>query len=241
MEDLLHTAIRSLITNTAVWFLVYSFASSLLWALRDVIKHLKLNPEHPPASLIRLEKRRCFQSVLCCCVWDVCLSSLGFVSPVGAGSSVVGTLFSRSFLCKVMLGLFWSDAHFYSIHRLLHTNSYLYKHVHKIHHESVNTNVWSGLSFHPIEGMLYFSTLLAAVFVPLDETEFAFFRTAIILAPIGGHWGYRYDFWNDSIEDLASIDHYVHHVKFNVNYGSGIFKNHFVWDRLFGTSYKGKL
>ncbi|MDW8371448.1 MAG: sterol desaturase family protein, partial [Geminicoccaceae bacterium] len=47
----------------------------------------------------------------------------------------------------VLLRLF-HEAHFYCIHRLIHT-PFLYKWVHSVHHNSVNPQPWSSLSMHP--------------------------------------------------------------------------------------------
>ena len=44
----------------------------------------------------------------------------------------------------------YGDTHFYWFHRMLHL-PWLYKNVHKYHHESYNPDPFSGLSMHPIE------------------------------------------------------------------------------------------
>ena len=51
------------------------------------------------------------------------------------------------------------EVHFYLIHRLLHWKP-LYKLAHHLHHRNVNIGVWSGLSMHPVEHVLYFSGVL---------------------------------------------------------------------------------
>ena len=41
----------------------------------------------------------------------------------------------------------------------------MYKHVHSLHHRSRNTAPWSGLSMHPLESWLWFSTHLVHLVV----------------------------------------------------------------------------
>ena len=60
--------------------------------------------------------------------------------------------FSLHGFLRFALFLLWADLHFYLIHSAMHVNKFLYKHIHKVHHESINTNPLSGLSFHWLEG-----------------------------------------------------------------------------------------
>ncbi len=41
------------------------------------------------------------------------------------------------------------EVHFFCIHWLIHT-PFLYKHIHSVHHNSINPSPWSSLSMHPI-------------------------------------------------------------------------------------------
>merc|ERR1712037_857807 len=104
----------------------------------------------------------------------------------------------------------WADTHFYWTHRLLHT-PWLYKRVHKEHHESFNPDPFSGLSMHWAESFIYFSA-------------------SILISPIVPLWVFRLL----SLGQLGSVNHYVHHAKFNWNYGSSP-----MWDHLLGTNYTG--
>jgi Delta7-sterol 5-desaturase len=52
----------------------------------------------------------------------------------------------------------WSAFHFYWVHRLLHV-PFLYRRVHSLHHRNINVGPWSGLSMHPIEHALYFTSV----------------------------------------------------------------------------------
>ena len=57
---------------------------------------------------------------------------------------------------------FWASLHFYFIHRLLHWPP-LYRIAHAVHHRNDNTGPWSGLSMHPIEHIIYLSSVLIHV------------------------------------------------------------------------------
>ena len=62
------------------------------------------------------------------------------------------------FVLALVLLPIWSAFHFYWIHRLLHA-PWLYRRVHSLHHRNVNVGPWSGLSMHPIEHLLYISSI----------------------------------------------------------------------------------
>ena len=53
----------------------------------------------------------------------------------------------------------WSSFHFYVIHRILHWE-FLYRIAHGLHHRNINIGPWSGISMHPVEHVLYFSSVL---------------------------------------------------------------------------------
>jgi len=53
----------------------------------------------------------------------------------------------------------WETTHFFLIHRLIHSSS-LYQRVHALHHRNTNVGPWSGLSMHPVEHLIYLSTVV---------------------------------------------------------------------------------
>lgn len=130
-------------------------------------------------------------------------------------------------------------------------NLWLYKNVHKIHHESYNPDPFSGLSFHPIEGFIYFTSLLGtlivprmllpliphasrSLFFPAPRWGYAAYRTLLMLAPISGHFGHGDKSFLDGY-GFGGHEHWIHHAKFNYNFGSGLLPYGMVWDRLMGT------
>ncbi len=128
------------------------------------------------------------------------------------------------------------DFHFYCIHRLIHI-PFLYKWIHYIHHRSVNPSPWSSLSMHPLEHLLYFSTMFWHFLLPsnpiiaLYQLHFAGFGA------VPGHVGFdKVELSKDSAFDTHSYMHYLHHKHFNVNYGGdGLVP----FDRVFGTYHNG--
>jgi len=143
------------------------------------------------------------------------------------------------FVATLAFTTYVREAHFYVVHRLMHpwfkTSSpyrrydlgrWLYVHVHKLHHLSVNPGPWSGLSMHIGEHLLYYTCalwplLVGGVYHPLAYLYTLYHAT---IAPIGGHDGR--DFPHG-----ASAFHYLHHAKYECNYGVPLVP----FDRLFGT------
>eukprot|EP00040_Diaphanoeca_grandis_P025498 m.141293 g.141293 ORF g.141293 m.141293 type:complete len:487 (-) comp30177_c0_seq1:252-1712(-) len=108
----------------------------------------------------------------------------------------------------------WRDAHFYIAHRFLHIRS-VYTYVHKLHHRNADPEPFSGMTMHPIEHLYYFSN----AFTPslylgcLSPLVFTWNFIHLTIAPGAGHSGYEDHFQADQY-------HYVHHAKFECNYGS---------------------
>ena len=96
-----------------------------------------------------------------------------------------------SYLFLLVAAVLWADAHFYWIHRLLHVNRWLYKRVHSHHHESFNPDPMSALSFHPVEGILYFSSLLFVFVFPMPGWAYHLMRLLLIVTPFGAYCAAR--------------------------------------------------
>ena len=164
--------------------------------------------------MVSLEKQRS----MCSAVIDGIYCSLILTyGKIGSGSWVIG----------VLIVFFWTDFHFYVTHRLMHMSPFLYKNVHYIHHQSHNVNVWSSLSFHPVEAIIFFSAYLIVLVVPMPTFVWWSFKLGMVLGPLHAHIGY----------DLGAVvkgpaHHYLHHALKNGNFGgfpTGL------WDKLFGT------
>jgi len=131
-------------------------------------------------------------------------------------------------LLEMFLTSEWADFHFYCIHRFLHVGpGWLYTHIHSIHHQSFSPNPFSGLSFHPLESVMYFSAVPMYVIINamLGLRTSAFGYTAIKLfndvGPSAGHDGY------------TSAHHYLHHTKKHWNFGASP-----RWDKYFTTIFR---
>ena len=83
----------------------------------------------------------------------------------------------------------WVAFHFYWGHRLLHTGP-LYRHVQSLHHRTVNVGPWSGISMHPVEHVIYFSSILVHLVVPSHPVIVIFHCYMIALSAIFGHTGF---------------------------------------------------
>lgn len=139
------------------------------------------------------------------------------------------------FVFGFVLWPIWSAFHFYWVHRLLHV-PFLYNRVHALHHRNVNVGPWSGLSMHPVEHLLYHSTLLIHFIVPLSPVHLVFGAIYNGAGAAMTHTGYE----NLLIKDkrrlaLGTFYHQLHHRYYECNYGN----QEMPWDRWFGTFHDG--
>lgn len=124
---------------------------------------------------------------------------------------------------------------FYFAHRLLHWPP-LYRVAHKLHHRNVNPGPWSGLSMHPIEHVIYFSTILLFFIIPSHPIHMINLASRLGLAPAQGHTGFdRVVVGEETAMNTSYYAHYLHHRYFEVNYSDGMVP----LDKWFGSFHDG--
>jgi lathosterol oxidase len=127
----------------------------------------------------------------------------------GMGMYILSHLF---YFSLVEIGIYW-------MHRTLHTNKFLYKHVHMLHHKYNRPDTltpWASIAFHPLDGILQASPYV--LFLPIAPCHYVthvamLFFTAIWATYI--HDSMDFNVW----EIMGSKYHTVHHTHYIYNYG----------------------
>ena len=130
---------------------------------------------------------------------------------------------------------FWASMHFYFIHRLLHWRP-LYRLAHALHHRNDNLGPWSGLSMHPVEHVIYLSSVLVHLVVASHPIHVLFHMQWNTLGAATSHAGFEsLTFRGRPFLALGSFHHQLHHRHYDCNYGNPFMP----WDRWFGTDHNG--
>ena len=125
--------------------------------------------------------------------------------------------------------------HFYFAHRLLHWKP-LYRSVHATHHLNVEVGPWSGLAMHPVEQILYFSTVVVQWLIAAHPLNMLFQIHIAAFSPALGHSGFEKLKLGERLGvDSGNYFHYLHHKYFECNYGGSLAP----LDKLFGTFHDG--
>ena len=128
------------------------------------------------------------------------------------------------YFALVEIGIYW-------MHRTLHTNKWLYKHIHMLHHKYNKPETltpWASIAFHPIDGMMQACPYVLAL--PLVPCHYL---THFLLLFFTAIWAtYIHDAMDFNIEPImGSKYHTVHHTHYIYNYGQ-VFT---FCDRIWGT------
>lgn len=129
----------------------------------------------------------------------------------------------------------WASFHFYWIHRLLHWPP-LYRLAHSLHHRNINIGPWTGISMHPVEHVLYFSSVLIHFVVPSHPAHVLFHFYTEGLNPAFSHSGFEGVLAGGRKRvNAGDFFHQLHHRYFECNYGTA----EVPWDRIFGSFHDG--
>lgn len=139
------------------------------------------------------------------------------------------------FIALFFLTPLWISFHFYWVHRALHWPA-LYKLAHSLHHRNTNVGPWSGLSMHPLEHLLFFSSVLIHWIVAAHPIHILFHMQHQALTAVTSHAGFEALLVKDrSTVALGNFHHQMHHRYFECNYGN----LEVPWDKLFGSFHDG--
>ena len=139
-----------------------------------------------------------------------------------------------------VLFLLAQETYYYWVHRWMHRPG-VYERVHRWHHESIETTVWTAFSFHPYEAVLQAVFLpLAAVVIPMHALAFLTLLGVMTLSATVNHAGVEVfpASWGrlPLLRGLVGATHHdVHHRAAKYHYGL-----YFTfWDRWMGTEKEG--
>ncbi len=129
----------------------------------------------------------------------------------------------------------WSSFHFYWVHRLLHWPP-LYRLAHSLHHRNITVGPWSGFSFHPIEHLIFVSSVLIHLLVASHPLHLIFHLQYKSLLSVTAHAGFeKLLLTGKKGMALGDYFHQLHHRHFECNYGSPDIP----LDKWFGTFHDG--
>lgn len=104
--------------------------------------------------------------------------------------------------------------------------------MHSLHHRNINTGPWSGISMHPVEHLIYFSSVLIHFVLPSHPIHVMFHMYLLTLSAICGHSGFEgLLVRNKQRLALGHFHHQLHHRYFECNYGT----SEMPWDVWFGS------
>ena len=129
----------------------------------------------------------------------------------------------------------WISFHFYWVHRWMHWPP-LYRLAHAVHHRNTNVGPWSGLSMHPIETLLFFSSVLIHLVIASHPLHILFHLSHQGLTAATSHTGFEaFKAGDKRFVALGRFHHQIHHRYFDCNYGN----LEMPWDKLFGSFHDG--
>ncbi|KAJ7567234.1 hypothetical protein O6H91_02G137900 [Diphasiastrum complanatum] len=138
---------------------------------------------------------------------------------------------------KFLIGMLVMDTWQYFVHRYMHMNKFLYRHVHSQHHKLIVPYAFGALYNHPLEGLLLDTVggALSFLFSGMTPRTSVFFFSFATIKTVDDHCGlwlpgnpFHIFFRNNSA--YHDIHHQLHGTKYNFSQPFFV-----TWDRLLGT------
>jgi Delta7-sterol 5-desaturase len=237
--DLFVTFFKSLFGQGFTYFTINGILFLMIWILgQKRFQHRKIQPERrADARQIKTEIKN---SLITLTIGTFSTTLLLFFHDQTKLSSDLND-FSWSYLVASFLFLIvWNDTWFYWCHRLMH-RPWLFRHIHSVHHKSVDTTPFSSYSFHAVEAVILTLWVIPYVFiVPTYLPVLMAFQLFGLAKNLEAHLGYEFlpqRFHRIGIFKWMSTStyHNMHHKQYKGNY-SLYFR---WWDKYCGTELGG--
>ena len=174
------------------FFIIYPIIFIILHLLRKRLYRFRVQTTYPSKKKVMLEIGLCISSFICfgpyvvVAIWFYHMGWYHFYF----NWNDMGTPY---FFLSIILILALHEIYYYAIHRLMHTNAWLYRHVHSVHHKFHNPTVFTSYAFHPLEAIMH---PLPFIIAPLIMPVYIFVPViGLIISEIFniiGHMGYEW-------------------------------------------------
>jgi Delta7-sterol 5-desaturase len=239
-KELLAYGFWDFITNIFIYSAVVLPFFSVFWVfLKPKFQNRRIQEKQrstPP--IIRQEIKNSIITILIFAIIDVALyiAQLNGYSQIYDNVSEYGWVY---FVLSILIMILLHDAWFFFTHRLMH-HPILFKHIHKVHHQSTDPSPFAAFSFHPLEAIVEAGAYIIFSFLfPVHLFALLGWQLIQMTLNVIGHLGYEIYPKGFNTHWLfrwktPSTHHNMHHSKFNGNYGL-----YFTWwDRIFKTEFK---
>jgi lathosterol oxidase len=226
-----------LITLLAIIFIRYVTVAYLYNYMLKVITKSTYNIYKEKAAQIRKELGWSFLSSVVFCVYG----GFSFWAYHQGWTKIYVQVFNYPlwyFCLSTVILLLLYETYYYWLHRWMHLPA-VFRVVHKVHHQSIHSTVFTSFSFHPIEAILQSLFFPIVIFlIPLHYAVLIIVLTLMTLSAVINHSGIEI-FHNRFIlkNFIGSTHHHLHHTQFQTNFGL-----YFTWwDKWMKTESKATL
>ena len=128
------------------------------------------------------------------------------------------------FPTSIIIAMFIHETYYYWLHRFMH-HPKIFKKVHKVHHDSKTTSVWTAFSFHPIEGFCEAIAIpLLIIFLPMHVYVVIFLLSVMSVSAAINHLDieiYPRNILGNFIGNnfIGATHHSHHHKLYKYNFG----------------------
>jgi len=229
------TVLQSLVTQAFAYFAVVGTVFLVVWRWGRV-RFASARIPGPRRVDGRQIRREIGHTLVTLCAGGISTGSVVGLHAAGLTQLTTAPVPLWTIGAWVTAGLLFNDGWFYGWHRLLH-HPKLFRHVHVVHHRSIDVNPFTSYSFHAVEAVVLGAWIVpAVVFLPIPMAALGALQVIGLGNNVMAHLGYEFfPAWLVRVPLLrwtnTATFHSLHHTRSRGNFGL----HTRLWDRLFGT------
>ncbi|XP_039003817.1 sphinganine C4-monooxygenase 2-like [Hibiscus syriacus] len=233
---------KEMVEGSLIPIVVYWVYSGLYTVLGNLFNNYRLHPKEDGDNKNLVSKGTVIRGVLRQQFLTTIIMNLLHMVTRGNVDAETGASLGQStsliiITRQIVISLLVYDTYQYFVHRWLHQNKFLYKHLHSKHHRLVVNYAYGAFYSHPLEGFLFdiIGSPLAVYASGMSPMTSAIFSSISIMKSVDDHSGFWIP-WNP-FQFLFKNNvayHDVHHQLYGGKYN---FAQPFFpfWDKILGT------